>query len=174
MPLPGSWISATYLLNNKFKASIYLKKRWICLDKKRLFYFPYIKILLGHGNSGGLSVTLTCKVVVYHRIDRVIAFSPVVGIGTPHTLTLPFGSSGGYTLASGRGGGVRPKIHLHQKYINKILHIANILLYLTCLSCYCWSEAASAEDIGGLTDFLEQMQLADFLLIKCQDAERRT
>ncbi len=105
MPLPGSWISATYLLNNKFKASIYLKKRWICLDKKRLFYFPYIKILLGHGNSGGLSVTLTCKVVVYHRIDRVIAFSPVVGIGTPHTLTLPFGSSGGYTLASGRGGG---------------------------------------------------------------------
>jgi hypothetical protein len=48
---------------------------------------------------------------LHHRVDRVISFSPVVGIGTtptPHpqaSVPPPFGSGGRGTLADEKGGG---------------------------------------------------------------------
>jgi hypothetical protein len=43
MPLPDSWISATSLFKNKFKAE-YTGTR------ERVFLFPCLKIGLGHSN----------------------------------------------------------------------------------------------------------------------------
>ncbi len=55
-----------------------------------------------------------CFIVKYHRVGRVLAFSPVVGIGTPPTPSQqasapsPLGSGGRGTLAGERGGGRVP------------------------------------------------------------------
>jgi hypothetical protein len=53
MPLPGSWISSTYLLKNKCKA---INKLFIALNvslQRKDFFVSNLKILLGHSNMVG-------------------------------------------------------------------------------------------------------------------------
>ena len=51
MPMPGSWIYATYLFENKFKAlHTLLNSAEYTITRKRVFLFPCLKILLGHSN----------------------------------------------------------------------------------------------------------------------------
>jgi hypothetical protein len=62
MPLPDSWISATYLFKNKFKAlNTLLNSAEHTITRGRVFVFPCQQILLGH-ISGGLNVTITSQV----------------------------------------------------------------------------------------------------------------
>jgi hypothetical protein len=45
MPLPGSWISATYLFQNKFKdLNKLLKSAAYTITRESVFLFPYLKI----------------------------------------------------------------------------------------------------------------------------------
>jgi hypothetical protein len=49
--LPGIWIYATYLFENKFKAlHTLLNRAEYTITRKRVFLFPCLKILLGHSN----------------------------------------------------------------------------------------------------------------------------
>ncbi len=51
MPLPGSWIYATYLFKNKFKAlNTLLNSAEYTITRNRICLFPCLKILLGHSN----------------------------------------------------------------------------------------------------------------------------
>jgi hypothetical protein len=50
-PLPGSWISATFLFMNKFKTSnTLLNSTEYTITRGRLFLYPCLKIFLGHSN----------------------------------------------------------------------------------------------------------------------------
>jgi hypothetical protein len=70
MPLPDSWISATYLLKNKFKALITLLN--ISNKGKSIF----VSILLGHSNSGGLNVITTLLFPLYPSLSSVAKTEP--------------------------------------------------------------------------------------------------
>jgi hypothetical protein len=65
VPLPGSWISATYLLKNKFKAlkNLLIRAKYT-IKRERVLLFPCLKILPGHISRGGLHLTITSKGVV--------------------------------------------------------------------------------------------------------------
>ncbi len=58
-----------------------------------------------------IMLVTTVPYASFHRVGRVLSFSPVVGIGTPPTpqprasAPPPFGSGGRVTLAGERGGG---------------------------------------------------------------------
>jgi hypothetical protein len=62
MTFPGSWISATHLFKNKFISLNTLFNSAECnITKGKSILFPCLKVLLGHGNSGGLNVTIMYK-----------------------------------------------------------------------------------------------------------------
>ncbi len=65
MPLPGSWITATYLYINKLKAlNALLNSAEYTITRKREFLFPSLKICQDTA-TGALNVTITGQVVVY-------------------------------------------------------------------------------------------------------------
>jgi hypothetical protein len=50
-PLPETWISATHLYENKFKAlNTLLNSAEYTKTRERVLFFPCLKILLGHNN----------------------------------------------------------------------------------------------------------------------------
>jgi hypothetical protein len=62
MPLPGSWISATYLVKNKFNAlNKLLNSAKYTIRRESVILFLCQKILLGHSNRW----TQCNQVVVY-------------------------------------------------------------------------------------------------------------
>jgi hypothetical protein len=75
MPLSGCRIANTYF-SNKFKAASALLNS-AEYKKERVFYFPCLKIWLGHSNSN-----VPIKVVVYSPAERVEPSPPI----SPHKL----------------------------------------------------------------------------------------
>ncbi len=95
---------------------------WISI-KTLSFYIPHIP------SSIHYTVHLGVYPMQWHRVGRVLSFSPVVGIGTPPTpqpqasVPPPLWFRGGGTLAGERGGGRVPKKNSEEGTYTVVLFI---------------------------------------------------